>query len=477
MELELNKIIEQVSKDKGLEKSVLIEALELAMLTAAKKKLGQDKELEAHYNPEKCEVELFEFKTVVSKVENPGVEIEFEKARVLDPECELDDTLGVKLNSQELGRISAQTAKQVIVQKVRDAERNVTYQEYETRKGQVISGIVRRHERRDIIVDIGRTEAILPFANQIQKERYRIADRVQGIILDVERISRGPQIILSRTDSQFLIKLFEAEVPEIGDGIIRIHCAAREPGDRAKIAVSSKDSDIDPVGACVGIRGSRVQNVVQELKGERIDIIMYSADPVKFVCNALGSSIEVTKVVLDEKAKLMDIVVPDDLLSLAIGKRGQNVRLASQLTGWDIDIRSESQIKELAEEMKLNLEGLEGFDSDLVGLMVKHGIVKYSDFLTMDESELSEILGIGEKRVDTMKASLSTYLEKRKREIEENKLKPKVESAAAELPSEPADAKAVSEETLLESVSDASPTEAKENAQEEDSTPNDHKDL
>ncbi|MFH1729278.1 MAG: transcription termination factor NusA [Pseudomonadota bacterium] len=418
--LNLTKVIEQVSKDKGIDARLIVEALELAMLTAAKKKLGHEKEIEAKYNPDRGEVEVFEFKTVVKEVLHEN-EISLEQAKELDPESEYDDVLGVKLNSAELGRISAQTAKQVIIQKVRDAERDITFTEYESRKGQIVTGIVRRFEKRDIVVDIGKTEAVLPECEQISKERYRVSDRVQALIIDVQRITKGPQIILSRADNQFLVKLFEAEVPEIYEGTIKVYGAAREPGDRAKIAVASKDSDVDPIGACVGVKGSRVQNIVQELKGERIDIVPYSADFVKYVCNALGSSIEVVKVILDEKIEAMDIVVPDDMLSLAIGKRGQNVRLASMLTGWSIDIRSEAQIKELADTMKAVLVKLNAFDEDIISLMIKHGVVKFADFLSMENIELSNILGIKEERVVLMKEQVVTYIEEEKIRLEKLK--------------------------------------------------------
>ncbi len=341
MSLNLTHIIEQVGKDKGISKEILIDALETALLKAAEKRFGANKEIEAHYVEEAGEIELFLFKDVVEVVEDPDLHISFEDAKKLDPDCVIGDSIGVKLDSKEFGRIDAQTAKQIIIQKVREAERNIVFNEYSDKKGEIITGIVQRFEKGDIIVDLGRAEAVLPKKEQVRREGYRQGERIRGIVLDVNSEAKGPQVILSRTHPSFLVKLFQMEVPEIYEGIVEIKGAAREPGDRAKIAVLSNSSDVDPVGACVGVRGSRVQAVVQEMKGEKIDIVHWSDDSATFVKNALSPA-QILRVVVDDQNHAMEVIVPDDQLSLAIGKKGQNVRLAAKLSGWKIDIRTEA---------------------------------------------------------------------------------------------------------------------------------------
>lgn len=341
MGLNLTNLIEQVGKDKGIAKDVLIDALETALLKAAEKRFGAGKEIEAHYMEESGEIELFLFKTVVEEVEEEDLQISLTEAVELDPEAVLDDVIGVKLDSNAFGRIDAQTAKQIIIQKVRDAERDIVFREYTDKKGEIITGIVHRFERGDIIIDLGRAEAILPKKEQVRREGYRQGERIRGIVLDVLSESRGPQVVMSRTHPDFLIKLFHMEVPEVYEGIVEIKGAAREPGDRAKIAVLSNNYDVDPVGACVGVKGSRVQAVVQELKGEKIDIIHWSDEAAIYVKNTLSPAV-ISKVITDIDEHAMEVVVPDDQLSLAIGKKGQNVRLAAKLTGWKIDIRTEA---------------------------------------------------------------------------------------------------------------------------------------
>ncbi|MBI5810215.1 MAG: transcription termination/antitermination protein NusA [Deltaproteobacteria bacterium] len=344
MPLNLAHIIEQVGKDKGIEKSVLVEAIETAMLKAAEKRFGAGKAIEAHYQEESGEVELFLFKTVVENVENPDAEISIEDANGLDPEAALGDSLGVKLDSKEFGRIDAQTAKQIIIQKVREAERDVVFREYSAKKGEIITGIVHRFEKGDIIVDLGKAEAYFPKKEQVKRESYKPGERIRGIVLDVRTESKGPQVVMSRTHPSFVIKLFQMEVPEVYEGIVEVKGIAREPGDRTKIAVVSHNSDVDPVGACVGVKGSRVQAVVQELKGEKIDIIHWSDDSAIFAKNTLSPAV-ISRVIMDEAERFMEVIVPDDQLSLAIGKKGQNVRLAAKLTGWKIDIRTETESK------------------------------------------------------------------------------------------------------------------------------------
>ncbi|WP_156827087.1 transcription termination factor NusA [Geopsychrobacter electrodiphilus] len=345
----LNHIIDQVVKDKGIARGVLVEALESAVLSAANKKYRNTRDLEAHFNQEIGEVEVFEFVTVVDEVVDSYKEIDLGEAKEVDPEVEVGDSLGMMLEASGFSRIAAQTAKQVIIQKVREAEREGVFNEFKDRIGEVVNGIVRRYERGDLIVDLGRAEALLPSREQVPRENYRQSDRVRAYISEVKMSTKGPQIILSRTHPGLLISLFKSEVPEVAEGIVEIKGAVREPGNRAKIAVVSHDVDVDPVGACVGMRGSRVQNVVTELRGERIDIIPWSPDTARFACAALAPA-EVSRVYIDEDGKSLEVIVPDDQLSLAIGKKGQNVRLAAMLIGWKIDIKSETRAKEEEQE-------------------------------------------------------------------------------------------------------------------------------
>lgn len=347
----LNHIIDQVVKDKGIKRDVLVEALESAVLSAANKKFRNTRDLEAHFNDEIGEVEVFEFVTVVDEVIDSYKEIDIAEARDVDPDVEVGDSLGMMLEAGSFSRIAAQTAKQVIIQKVREAEREGVYTEFKDRVGEVVNGIVRRYERGDLIVDLGRAEALLPNREQVPRENYRQSDRVRAYISEVKMSAKGPQIILSRTHPGLLISLFSSEVPEIAEGIVEIKGAVREPGSRAKIAVVSHDIDVDPVGACVGMRGSRVQNVVTELRGERIDIIPWTPDPARFACAALAPA-DVSRVYIDDEGQSMEIIVPDDQLSLAIGKKGQNVRLAAKLISWRVDIKSESRAQEEEQEDK-----------------------------------------------------------------------------------------------------------------------------
>ena len=371
----LNRMIEQVGRDKGIDRDLIIEAVKEGLLLAARKEYGTYRDIEAAYNDETGEVELYQFNEVVSEeeFEDEEIEIKLEAARKLDPEAQLHDSIGIKLDISNLGRIATQKAIQIIKQKVQDAERDIIFNEFENRKGEIASGIIRRveignkierkdknsgidnrEERKIIVVDLGRTEAIIPHREQIPGENFKPGDRVQGHLLDVRQTKRGPQIVMSRAHPDYMVKLFEVEVPEIYDNIIQIMAAAREPGQRAKIAVHSKDPAVDPVGACVGMKGSRVQNVVQELRGEKIDIVEWNEDITRFACNALAPA-EISRVFLDEVNKEMEIVVPDSQLSLAIGKRGVNVRLAAKLTGWKIDIMSEKAASTRTAESIFNL--------------------------------------------------------------------------------------------------------------------------
>lgn len=371
--LNLNQIIDQVVKDKGIDRAVLVDALEAAILSAANKKYRNTRDLEAHFNDEAGEVELFEFVTVVDEVEDSYREIDLGEAREADPEVEVGDSLGMKMDATGFSRIAAQTAKQVIIQKVREAEREGIFNEFKDRVGELVNGIVRRYERGDLIVDLGRAEALLPHREQVPRENYRQGDRVRAYVADVRMSTKGPQIILSRTAPGLVASLFKTEVPEISEGIVEIVGVAREPGSRAKIAVVSHDYDVDPVGACVGMRGSRVQNVVSELRGEKIDIIPWTPDIARFACSALSPA-EVTRVYVDNEEQALEVIVPDDQLSLAIGKKGQNVRLAARLTSWKIDIKSETRAAEaeLEEELEnANLDAVEEGEETIVEAAVE----------------------------------------------------------------------------------------------------------
>ncbi len=396
---DLDQIINQVGRDKGINKQVLIEALESAVLSAAKKHFGHNLNLEAMYNNELGEIEVHEFRTVVERVEDPVTQITLADARrEFDPDCEVGDELGRKLNSTELGRIAAQKAKQVIVQKLRDAERDLIYGEYKDRKGEIVNGIVQRFERGSIIVNLGRTDAILPQREQIQRERYRQGERVRAMILDIYPVSRGPQIVLTRSHPEFMRKLFEIGVPEISEGIVEIRAVAREPGERAKIAVYSNDPNVDPVGACVGIKGTRVQAVVSELRGEKIDIVTWTPDAPSFVARALSPA-DVVRVVVDEEEHAMEVVVADDQLSLAIGRKGQNVKLASKLTGWRIDVRSESVAEEESKRARKALESIPGIGFGEPELLYQEGYRSIPEVAAATVEDLTAIEGVDPERV------------------------------------------------------------------------------
>jgi N utilization substance protein A len=416
----LNSVIEQVCKDKGIERSILVEALEASILTAAKKVFGYERQLEARYDDTLGQVELFQYMEVVTDIEDDNAQITTAIARRVVPDAELGDELGfqifyleehmdrareedqkygdilgVRQHRNTFGRVAAQTAKQVIVQRVREAERDMVYNEYKDRKAELVTGIARRFERGDVIVDLGRAEASLPIREQMPRESYRAGDRVQAYVKDVTKLSKGPQIILSRTDAGLIFKLFEMEVPEIYEGIVRIVTVSREPGERTKIAVASSDADVDPVGACVGMKGSRVQAVVQELRGEKIDIVPWSADIAKFVCHAIAPA-EVSRVLIDEDTNTIELIVSDEQLSLAIGRRGQNVRLASQLVGWKIDIHSETKIEALKDELREQLLGLgnDSLDTSTIEYLFKLGFHSPENLLGALDDELTMIPGI-----------------------------------------------------------------------------------
>ncbi len=393
---EIKRVIDQVSRDKGIDRKVLIEALEEALKSAARKKYGPQIDIEVRYNEESGELEVFQFKEVTETVENPMLQISLEEGRLLDEECEIGDSLGTKMDTATFGRIAAQSAKQVIIQKLKDAEKEAVYRNFIDRKGEIINGIVQRIDRGDIIVNLGQTEGVLPVREQAPRETYRRGDRIRALILDVLPDARGPQVVLSRTHPQFLTVLFRTEVPEISEGIVSIMGAAREPGVRSKIAVASNNSDIDPVGACVGMKGSRVQNVVQELRGEKIDIIPWHLDPAKFVCNALSPA-EISRVIIDEENKSMEVIVPDEYLSIAIGKKGQNVRLASKLTGWHLDVKSESAYNQAMQSGYNSLMALPGMTISLADALYEKGFYSAGEIAKAAVEDLLQIRGMEEE--------------------------------------------------------------------------------
>jgi len=434
MQPELSRVIEQVSKEKGIDRAIVVNAIETAMLSAAKKIVGAEIHLEAKFNPEIGEVELFKILTVVEQVTEPESQISLADARAnLDPEAQIGDDLLERLD-QRYGRIAAQAAKQSLIQRLRDAERDIIYNEFKDRKGDLThSGIVQRFEKKNIIVNLGRTDAILPEKEQIPRERYRQGDRIRAYILEVEMSSKGPQIVLSRTHPGFLMKLFEQEVPEVYEGIVEIKGAAREPGGRAKIAVVSNDPDVDPVGACVGMKGTRVQSVVQELRGEKIDIVHWTPDPAEFVCRALAPA-KVAKIIMDEDERSMEVIVPDDQLSLAIGRKGQNVRLASRLTGFKLDVRSESEADEEARQSRASLTSVPGIGDVAAELLYQNGFKSPEEVAQADEPAISEIEGLGPEKAAGILKAVRAYVETKQREAEAAAAESAEDEAATEAP-------------------------------------------
>src|SRR5215471_1130647 len=395
--VDLNRVIEQVSKEKGIDRTIVINAVEEMMHSAARRTFGPERNIESRYNNEVGEVELFEIKTVVERVANPASEVELDEAHSkYDPDAQPGDEILIKLDTATMGRIAAQAAKQNLIQHIRDAERKQLYNEFKDRKSEIVSGIVQRFERKNMIVNLGRTEAILPEKEQIPHERHRQGDRIRALIFDVDLSEKGLSIVLSRTSNLFLMKLFEQEVPEIYEGIVEIRQCAREPGGRAKVAVYSNDSDVDPVGACVGMKGTRVQSVVQELRGEKIDIVPWTDDQAELVCRALAPA-KVSKVIIDEDEHGMEVIVPDDQLSLAIGKRGQNVRLAHRLSGWKLDVRSDSEAEEEARAARASLNAIPGIGDINAELLYQWGFRSAEQLADANENNF-EVEGISPER-------------------------------------------------------------------------------
>jgi len=410
---ELLQVADAVAREKGIDRDEVLGAMEQAIQKAGRSRYGHEHDIRAHIDRKTGEIKLARFVEVTDEIENDFTQMSLEQARIRDENINLGEFLIDPLPPIDFGRIAAQTAKQVIVQKVRDAERERQFEEYKDRADEVINGVVKRVEFGNVLVDIGRAEAILRREELIPRETVRQGDRVRAVILDVRREQRGPQIFLSRTHPTFMAKLFAQEVPEIYDGIIEIKSVARDPGSRAKISVLSSDTSIDPVGACVGMRGSRVQAVVAELQGEKIDIIQWSEDPATFVVNALAPA-EVTKVVIDEETNRIEVVVPDDQLSLAIGRRGQNVRLASQLTGWDIDILTEEDESERRQEesrkrAEMFMTALD-VDEVVAHLLVAEGFTSIEEVGYVPLAELAEIEGFEEEIAEELRTRARNFL-------------------------------------------------------------------
>jgi len=434
--LELLQIAELVAREKAIDKEIVLEAMEEAIQKAARSKYGAENEIRAQIDKNTGDIRLFRVLEVVEEVEEPAVQISVADAQKDKADAAVGDYLASSLPPMDFGRIAAQTAKQVIVQKVRDAERERQYEEYKDRAGEIVTGLVKRVEYGNVIVDLGRSEAIMRRDQVIPREHIRQNERIRGYIYEVRRENRGPQIFMSRTKPEFMGALFAQEVPEIYDGIIEIRSVARDPGSRAKIAVLSNDNSIDPVGACVGMRGSRVQAVVNELQGEKIDIIPWSPDVASFIVNALQPA-EVAKVVMDEESSRVEVVVPDEQLSLAIGRRGQNVRLASQLTGWTIDIMTEAEESERRQDEFLTqskrfVEALD-VDETLAHLLVAEGFTDLSEIAYVEPEELLGVEGFEEELVEELQRRARDFLEAEARAADEKRIELGVEDALADV--------------------------------------------
>jgi transcription termination/antitermination protein NusA len=435
--LELLQIADAVAREKSIDRRIVITAMEDAIAKAARSRYGSETEVHAEIDAKTGELRLARHMLVVELVENPSNQISLEDARKRHPAAQLGDTIADTLPPLEYGRIAAQSAKQVIVQKVREAERDRQYDEYKDRISDIVNGIVKRVEYGNVVVDLGRGEAIVRRDEMLPRETMRNGDRIRAFIYDVRREARGPQIFLSRTHPQFMAKLFAQEVPEIYDGIVEVKAVARDPGSRAKIAVISRDSSVDPVGACVGMRGSRVQAVVNELQGEKIDIIPWSQDIATFVVNALAPA-EVAKVVLDEDRERIEVVVPDQQLSLAIGRRGQNVRLASQLTGWDIDIlteqeESERRQAEFEKRTKVFMDAL-NVDEVVGQLLASEGFSSVEELAFVEAKELAGIEGFDEDTAGELQTRARDYLAQIEAELDDKRKELGVEDAVRDVP-------------------------------------------
>ena len=405
MNLELKKAIDQISKDKGLDRDMLIDTLEDAVRISVERKYGDDLDVEVRYNDETGDLEVYQFKIVVEEVEDPIREINIEEARTHDPSVQCDDEMGFRLKVEDLGRIAAQSAKQVIIQRMRDAEQEIIYQEYCDRVGEIVSGIIQRRDKGGWVVNLGRTEALLPREEQIPREHYKRGERVQALIIEVRKEGRGPQVIISRAHRDYMAALFRREIPEVDDGTVQVMGVARDPGSRAKVAVLSRERDVDPVGACVGVRGSRIQNIVQELHGERVDIVVWSQDVSTYARNALAPAI-ISRITVNEAENLLEVTVPDDQLTSAIGRKGQNVKLAAKLLGWKIDIFTETRYNE-ANAIGRGLEQVANVAELSVEALRAAGFNTLARLRDASDEELAEKLLLSPARVADLKSAVN----------------------------------------------------------------------
>jgi N utilization substance protein A len=423
MNLELKKAIEQICKDRGLDRDMLVDTLEDAVRISVLRRFSEDADVEVNYNDETGDIEVFQFKIVVpdGDAQNEDTQISLTQARGHDPTVQPDDEVGFRVNVADLGRIAAQSAKQVIIQRMRDAEQEIIYEEYKDRVGEIVSGIVQRRERGGWIINLGRTEAILPREEQIPREHYKRGDRVQSIIIDVRKEGRGPQVVISRAHRDYMAALFRREVPEVDDGVVQIMSVARDPGSRAKVAVFSRERDVDPVGACVGVRGSRIQNIVQELHGERIDIVIWSPDIATYARNALSPAL-VLRIVVDDEENLLEVIVPDDQLTNAIGRKGQNVKLAARLLGWKVDIFTESRYNE-ANAIGHGLEQVASVAEVSLETLIEAGYTSLDKLRETGDEELAEKLVISNARIADLRSAinfLAPVVEKKPEDPSEN---------------------------------------------------------
>ena len=468
--------IEQISKEKNVDPKIIISALEDAMVAASRKFYKTNEDINARFDPETGMVEIFAVRRVVETVENPSLEISLSDAKEIDSSLEIDDTVEIPKPTDVLGRIAAQTAKQVILQKVREAERQNIFNEYSQKIGEMVNGIAKRFEGPDIIVDIGKTEALLPLREQSRAETYKQGERIRAVIVKVLPVAKGPQVILSRTDPQLLVRLFEMEIPEIYDGTIVVKSAVHEPGDRAKVAVASLDRDVDPVGACVGMKGSRINAIIRELRGEKIDIVQWSDDPAQYAANALNPA-KISKVLIIEPSeKRMEVIVEEKQQSLAIGKKGQNVRLASRLIGWQIDVKSEEQKKqevlsvmESLTSSSTSLTELEGISDRMIERLREAGIENVERILELGEDKLKEIPGVGDKTAAKIMEAAKDLFEEVEIEVPEGMDLPTAIQAASPEEENSADEAAASESDS-ETATEASQAEAGSSAEEKTET-------
>ncbi|HLA76211.1 MAG TPA: transcription termination factor NusA [Vicinamibacteria bacterium] len=456
---QLRQQIEQISREKNINPDVIIAAIEDAILTASKKYYKNNEDLRSRFNNETGIIEVFAVRQIVEAAEDPAVQISLEEARQLIPEAEVGQEIEFPKPTDVLGRIAAQTAKQVIFQKVREAERDNVYAEYSGRVGEVVNGIIKRQEMGDFVVDLGRAEAVLPRKEQSRAETYQTGDRVRIAIIKVLKSAKGPQVIVSRTDPALLMKLFEMEVPEIYDGTVQIRGCVREAGDRAKVAVISREKDVDPVGACVGMKGTRVQSIIRELRGEKIDIVEWSDDPLVFVEKALSPAKISRATITDEEQKIMEVVVEDKQLSLAIGKKGQNVRLAAKLVGWRIDIKSEEEKRQEVEaemarmaRMVDELRSLDGVGEKVVQSLIDAGIQGLPHLLEMSDEDLLSLEGVGPKTVEKLREAAQAAQDEWTRRDAEETARLEAEQAAADAAQAEAEAAAAEAEAAAASV-------------------------